>query len=125
AGALCGAGASRPPEQPRAAPASPASDRYALAVTAFELLVGQRPFTATHFTAQARQHIEQAPPAASERNRVLPPAIDTVLQRALAKQPQERYARAAAFVDGLDAALSHGRKRVARPVVKGAPVVKG
>jgi eukaryotic-like serine/threonine-protein kinase len=109
AGELFGTAAYLSPEQALGRAASPASDRYALAVAAYELLVGQRPFNATHFTAQARQHIEQPPPAASERNRVLPPAVDTVLQRALAKRPDERYATAAAFVDGLDAALSQKR----------------
>jgi tetratricopeptide (TPR) repeat protein len=109
AGELFGTAAYLSPEQALGRAASAASDRYALAVAGYELLVGQRPFNATHFTAQARQHIEQPPPAASERNRVLPPAVDAVLQRGLAKQPHERYATAAEFVDDLDAALSQRR----------------
>jgi tetratricopeptide (TPR) repeat protein len=113
-GELFGTAAYLSPEQALGRAASPASDRYALAVAAYELLVGQRPFNAAHFTAQARQHIEQPPPAASERNRVLPPAVDAVLQRGLAKQPEARYATAAAFVDGLDVALSPSRPRVTR-----------
>jgi serine/threonine-protein kinase len=121
AGELFGTAAYLSPEQALGRAASPASDRYALAVAAYELLVGQRPFNATHFTAQARQHIEQAPPAASERNRVLPPAVDAVLQRALAKQPEQRYATAAAFVDGLEGALSHSRPLASRRRVTAAP----
>ncbi len=120
AGELFGTAAYLSPEQALGRAASPASDRYALAVAAYELLVGQRPFNATHFTAQARQHIEQPPPAASERNRVLPPAVDTVLQRARAKQPEQRYAAAAAFVDGLDAALSQSRSLASRHRVTAA-----
>ena len=120
AGELFGTAAYLSPEQALGRAAGPASDRYALAVAAYELLVGQRPFNATHFTAQARQHIEQPPPAASERNRVLPPAVDTVLQRGLAKQPQQRYATAAAFVDGLDVALSQSRTRSTRRLVGAA-----
>jgi len=120
AGELFGTAAYLSPEQALGRAASPASDRYALAVAAYELLVGQRPFNASHFTAQARQHIEQPPPAASERNRVLPPAVDTVLQRALAKQPEQRYATAAAFVDGLDAALSQSRTPASRRRVTAA-----
>ena len=59
------------PERALGRPATDASDRYSLAVAAYELLVGERPFTATHFAVQARQHVEDQPPAASERNRAL------------------------------------------------------
>ena len=55
------------PSRRWASEATGASDRYALAVAAFELLTGGRPFTAPHFAAQARQHIEDEPPRASER----------------------------------------------------------
>ena len=47
-------------------PATAASDRYALAVVAFELLTGEKPFQAEHFAAQARAHIEDDPPRVSE-----------------------------------------------------------
>src|SRR3954454_12678745 len=46
------------PEQARGESATAASDRYSLAVVAYELLTGRRPFTARHFAAQAQQHIE-------------------------------------------------------------------
>ena len=52
-------------------PATAASDRYALAVVAYELLVGERPFNAENFAAQARQHVDGAPPRASEHNAAL------------------------------------------------------
>ena len=54
-----------PPSGRSGSPRPSASDRYSLAVAAFELLVGERPFTAPHFAAQARQHVEEEPPAAS------------------------------------------------------------
>ena len=56
------------PEQAMGEPATPASDRYSLAVVAFELLTGERPFNAEHFAAQARAHVEatrRAPPSAT------------------------------------------------------------
>ena len=98
------------PEQALGEPASEASDRYALAVTAFELLVGQRPFAAEHPIVLARQHVEDAPPPASARNRTLPRAVDAVLARGMAKRPEDRFSTAGAFVDALSAALSPPRR---------------
>src|SRR3954453_23481875 len=66
-GQVLGTAASLSPEQALGEPATAASDRYALAVVAYELLVGERPFNAEHFAAQARAHVEDPPPAASER----------------------------------------------------------
>ncbi|MFZ0040562.1 MAG: serine/threonine-protein kinase, partial [Solirubrobacteraceae bacterium] len=80
-GELFGTAAYLAPEQALGHDATGASDRYALAVAAFELLTGGRPFMADHFAAQARQHIEDAPPSASERDRLLPEAVDPVLAR--------------------------------------------
>ena len=92
------------PEQVLGGPASDASDRYSLAVVAYELLVGERPFTAEPVMAQARQHIEDDPPRASRRNPLLPRAIDGVLAKGMAKRPQDRFESAAAFVAALERA---------------------
>ncbi len=105
-GELFGTAAYLSPEQALGRPGTAASDRYALAVAAFELLVGRRPFTAEHFAAQTRQHIEDEPPRASDRNRAIPEAVDPVLERGMAKEPDQRYATAAAFVEALETALS-------------------
>jgi eukaryotic-like serine/threonine-protein kinase len=104
-GQSLGAAAYLSPEQALGAPASSASDRYALAAAAFELLVGQRPFTAEHFGA-APQHIADDPPRASSRNPTLRPAVDAVLARGMAKRPKDRWRAGGAFVDALDAAFS-------------------
>ena len=103
---LFGTAAYLSPEQALGREATGASDRYALAVAAFELLVGERPFSAPHFSAQARQHIEEPPPAASERDRTLSSAVDEVLLQGLAKDPADRPATAAAFVASLREALT-------------------
>ena len=94
------------PERALGRPATPASDRYSLAVAAFELLVGQRPFTARHFAAQARQHVEEEPPAASELNRTLPDSVDAVLARGMAKRPERRWPTAQDFAQALETALT-------------------
>jgi eukaryotic-like serine/threonine-protein kinase len=104
-GELFGTAAYVAPEQALGREATSASDRYSLAVAAFELLTRGRPFTAPHFAAQARQHIEERPPRASDRDPTLPAAVDQVLWRGMAKDPEARYPTAAAFVQALEAAL--------------------
>jgi eukaryotic-like serine/threonine-protein kinase len=94
------------PERALGQPATPASDRYSLAVAAFELLVGERPFTSAHFAAQARQHIEEEPPAASLLNRTLPESVDAVLARGMAKRPEQRWPTAEGFAQALETALT-------------------
>src|SRR6185312_14298146 len=86
-------------------PATAASDRYALAVVAFELLTGDKPFVAEHFAAQARAHIEDPPPPASRRAEDLPRGVDAVLARGMAKRPSDRFGSAAEMVDALAGAL--------------------
>jgi hypothetical protein len=115
-GELFGTAAYLAPEQALGHDATSASDRYALAVAAFELLSGERPFTARHFAAQARQHIDDDPPSASQRNRALPPAVDPILMRGMAKQPDVRYETAAALVGALEAALDETATAATRVV---------
>jgi serine/threonine protein kinase len=115
-GELFGTAAYLAPEQALGREATSASDRYALAVAAFELLTGGRPYTAQHFAAQARQHIEETPPRASERDPSLPSAVDAVLARGMAKAPEARYPTALAFVEALEAALGTGPTTQTRPL---------
>jgi hypothetical protein len=112
---LFGTAAYLSPEQALGREATGASDRYALAVAAFELLTGERPFSATHFSAQARQHIEEPPPAASEIDATLPPAVDEVLFAGLAKDPAARPESAGALVTALTEALAGRNSGVGRP----------
>jgi len=104
-GQLLGTAAYLSPEQALGEPATAASDVYALAVVAYELLTGTRPFRAEHFAAQARQHVEAIAPPASARDGGLSAAVDPVLARGLAKDPDERWLSATAFVDALERAV--------------------
>jgi eukaryotic-like serine/threonine-protein kinase len=72
---------------------------------AFELLTGERPFKAENFAAQARAHVEDPPPKASEVNADLPESVDAVLDRGLAKDADRRWPTSMAFVDALEDAL--------------------
>ncbi len=101
-GELLGTAAYLSPERALGEPANAAADRYALGVVAFELLTGRRPFTAEHFAAQARQHIDEGPPTASSVRPSLPPALDPVLARGLAKRPERRWDSAIAMADAID-----------------------
>ena len=105
-GQVLGTAAYLSPEQAMGEPATPASDRYALAVVAFELLTGSKPFEAENFAAQARAHVEDEPPLASERDIDVPPAVDDVLDRGMAKAPEERWESAGAMVRALDDAVA-------------------
>ena len=80
------------PSRRSASRATAASDRYALAVVAFELLTGERPFEAANFAAQARAHIEDPPPRRPSSTPTCRRAVDDVLDRGLAKDPGERWA---------------------------------
>src|SRR5437588_107227 len=110
-GQVLGTAAYLAPERALGQPATAASDRYALAVAAYELLVGERPFTADHFAALARAHIEDPPMPASRSNPELPPALDEVLARGLAKHPEERYATARELVAAIEEAFAPPPRR--------------
>src|SRR6202042_3180899 len=94
------------PERALGEPATAASDRYSLAGAAVEVLVGERAFPARHFAAQARQHIEEEPPAASLLNRTLPESVDAILARGMAKRPEQRWPTAQDFAQALETALT-------------------
>jgi eukaryotic-like serine/threonine-protein kinase len=109
------------PEQARGEPATPASDRYALGVVAFELLTGRRPFSGDTPTTEAFAHLNASIPRAVEVDPTLPPALDVVFESALAKDPAARPATAHELVDRLRDALNTPAgpvpvpTRVARP----------
>jgi eukaryotic-like serine/threonine-protein kinase len=101
------------PEQAQGDRATPASDRYALGVVAFELLTGSRPFEADSPTAEAAAHMNAPVPSVSARADV-PRELDRCLARALAKDPAERFESCADFVAAFaDAA---GQTRPLAPV---------
>jgi predicted Ser/Thr protein kinase/tetratricopeptide (TPR) repeat protein len=105
------------PEQAQGLTATPASDRYALAIVAFELLAGERPFQNDNSTAEAAAHVHAPIPALSRRTHGVPTQVDRVFERALAKDPGERYASCTQFVSALRAAFSdaEGTTRILAP----------
>ena len=107
------------PEQAQGERATPASDRYALAVVAFELLTGARPYAADSPTAEAAAHVNARVPSISHRADV-PPELDAVFAQALAKDPAQRFASGAEFVAALRAAFAEAAGRTG-PIALAAP----
>jgi serine/threonine protein kinase len=68
------------------------SDMYSLGVVLYELLTGQRPFTADKMEALRRKILQQPPVGPSKLRADLPKEIDGIMLRALAKKPEQRYA---------------------------------
>lgn len=92
------------PEQFLGGKITAATDVYSTGVIAYEILTGRRPFVGNN--AQVMQKVlNEAPENPSMLNLKLSPAVDRVLQRALAKKPQDRFQSAGAFARELVAAI--------------------
>ena len=89
------------PEQARGEVATPASDVYGLGVVAFEALTGSRPFDRPTAVATALAHLEDPVPALPE---TVPTELAAVVERALSKNPADRYATGGDFAAALRAA---------------------
>ena len=104
AGLVMGTPTYMAPEQAQGLPLTPATDVYALGIVLFELLAGRVPFDAPTPLAVALQHIQSPPPSLVGLRPDLPPAVEAVVQRALAKEPQARFANAGALAQALEQA---------------------
>jgi serine/threonine-protein kinase len=103
------------------------ADQYALACVLFESLTGQVPFPREEETAALFAHLQAPPPRASEVNPTLPPAIDDVIARGMAKEPSERFGTCMEFARAARGALGPGHTapagvpRLDETVVAAAP----
>ncbi len=88
------------PEQLQGKP-RPASDQYALGVVVYEWLCGDRPFHGTP-TELYSQHLFTPPPPLHEKVPTIPPVVEHVVLKALAKAPKERFASVQAFALALE-----------------------
>src|SRR4051794_29234813 len=100
-GSVLGTAAYLSPEQARGEPAGPASDLYALGVVAYQLMAGRLPYEAASLTDLARLQESRAPEPLDDVSRDVPPALAGAVARALARDPEHRYADAAEMEDAL------------------------
>jgi tRNA A-37 threonylcarbamoyl transferase component Bud32/quercetin dioxygenase-like cupin family protein len=107
------------PEQIEGGPIDGRADLYSLGCLLYECLTGQPPFPGGSRLEVGWAHLEEDPPAASARNPTVPVAIDDVIRKAMAKDPDERYATCGELVAAAEAALglrrspASGRRGVA------------
>ena len=105
-GAIMGTPEYMSPEQAWGEEVGHQTDLYSLAVVAYEMLSGRAPFRGTTPHAVLYKQIHEPPPPIRDLRPELPPSVETVLSRALDKDPGKRYATAEAFVGELDLALA-------------------
>jgi serine/threonine protein kinase len=92
------------PEQVQGRPIDARADLFAAGIVLYQLLTGKRPFDGDTDFATIQQIVGHSPAPPSSFNPKLPPAIDAVVTRALAKSRDQRYASAQDFMTALQAA---------------------
>ena len=89
------------PEQAQGKPVDARTDVYSLGMVLYEMLVGKPPFTGDSPVAIAYQQIRQTAPPPSTHNHLVPPSLDTVVMKALSKDPADRQGSAEEMRDEL------------------------
>ncbi|GCE03979.1 serine/threonine-protein kinase [Dictyobacter aurantiacus] len=104
-----GAGVGTPeymsPEQCQGGPVDGRADIYALGIMLYEAETGRTPFVADNYPALAHSHIYEQPPHPRSLNPLIPPAIEHIILKALAKNPAQRYQTAREMGEALNQAL--------------------
>ena len=91
AGTVMGTATYFSPEQAQGKPVDPRSDLYSLGVVVYEMLVGTPPFAGDEPVAIAYAHVHEAPARLRDVDPELPPEIDAITMKLLAKDPANRY----------------------------------
>ena len=100
-GSIVGTAQYLSPEQARGHAVGPQSDLYSMGIVLYEMLTGELPFTGGSAVEIAMKQVSDTPPPLHEQNRLVSPAMEQVVMRALAKDPALRYSSARAMADEL------------------------
>ncbi|MEV0651264.1 serine/threonine-protein kinase [Phytomonospora sp. NPDC050363] len=117
AGSVLGTAAYISPEQANGLPATPQSDQYSLGVVAYQCLMGRRPWDSDNPLELAMRHARDTPPPLPPDT---PPAVLTVIERAMSKDPGQRFPSSQEFADAARAA-SGDQATSPVPVSPGVP----
>ncbi|GAA3948731.1 Stk1 family PASTA domain-containing Ser/Thr kinase [Gordonia caeni] len=97
------------PEQARGIKVDPRSDIYSMGCVLFELITGEPPFTGDSPIAVAHQHVHEDPRRPSQVNPDIAPELDSVVMKAMSKNPANRYQTSAEFRSDLIKVLAGGK----------------
>ena len=124
AGSIMGTAQYLSPEQARGAPVTAASDLYSAGVVLYEMLTGKVPFMGDSAIEIAMKHVNDLPAPPSTLRPEIPPELDQIVLRALAKDPADRYQTAEEFIEDLERAdaglpISHATSAGATALLAG------
>ncbi|HET6849406.1 MAG TPA: Stk1 family PASTA domain-containing Ser/Thr kinase [Gaiellales bacterium] len=103
-GSIVGTAQYLSPEQARGQTVGPQSDIYSLGVVLYEMLTGEVPFTGSSAVEIAMKQVNEPPVPPSRKNRLVSPAVEAIVMRALAKDPATRFRSAREMNDELERA---------------------
>ena len=101
-GSIVGTAQYLSPEQARGQPVGPQSDIYSMGIVLYEMVTGELPFNGGSAVEIAMKQVNDPPPPPTRKNRLLSPALEQVIMRALAKDPALRFRSAREMADELE-----------------------